>query len=95
MSSYTSITIEKLSRLIGTANTPVLIDVRTDADFAEDPRTIPGALRRPYDDRLGLGEDLRKPFGDRDLPQGSEIQRGCRRVAAAFRRVGRNARWRI
>lgn len=49
MSSYTSITIEKLSRLIGTVNTPVLIDVRTDADFAADPRTIPGALRRPYD----------------------------------------------
>lgn len=49
MSSYTSISIEKLFRLIGTANTPALIDVRTDADFAEDPRTIPGALRRPYE----------------------------------------------
>jgi rhodanese-related sulfurtransferase len=49
MSSYTSISIEKLSRLIGTANAPALIDVRTDADFAEDPRMIPGALRRPYD----------------------------------------------
>jgi hypothetical protein len=36
MSSYTSITIEKLSRLIGTANTPALIDVRTDADFVAD-----------------------------------------------------------
>ncbi len=47
MSSYTSISIEKLSRLIGTANAPALIDVRTDTDFAEDPRTIPGTLRRP------------------------------------------------
>jgi hypothetical protein len=34
MSSYTPITTDKLSRLIGTANTPALIDVRTDADFA-------------------------------------------------------------
>jgi rhodanese-related sulfurtransferase len=46
MSSYTSISIEKLSRLIGTANAPALVDVRTDADFANDPQTIPGALRR-------------------------------------------------
>ncbi len=45
MPSYTSISIEKLSRLVGTANAPALVDVRTDADFAEDPRTIPGALR--------------------------------------------------
>lgn len=47
MSSYTSISIEKLSRLIGTANAPAVIDVRTGADFAKDPQTIPGALRRP------------------------------------------------
>ncbi|MDB5503143.1 MAG: hypothetical protein JWR89_3045, partial [Tardiphaga sp.] len=48
MSSYTSISVDKLSRLIGTPTTPVLIDVRTDEDFAADPRIIPGALRRPY-----------------------------------------------
>jgi rhodanese-related sulfurtransferase len=47
MSSYTSITPEKLARLIGTANAPVLIDVRTDEDFAADQRMIPGAVRRP------------------------------------------------
>jgi hypothetical protein len=34
VSSYTSISIEKLSRLIGTTNAPALVDVRTDADFA-------------------------------------------------------------
>ncbi|MDB5608601.1 MAG: sulfurtransferase [Bradyrhizobium sp.] len=48
MSSYTSITPEKLSRLIGTANAPVLIDVRTDEDFAADQRLIPGAVRRSH-----------------------------------------------
>lgn len=52
MPSYTSISVEKLSRLIGTANTPVLIDVRTDEDFAVDPRIIPGALRRPHETAL-------------------------------------------
>ncbi|MCK1515978.1 chromate resistance protein [Bradyrhizobium sp. 190] len=48
MSSYTSISTEKLSRLIGTANAPTLIDVRIDEDFAADPRLIPGAMRRPH-----------------------------------------------
>lgn len=49
MSSYTSISVEKLSRLIGTATTPVLIDVRTAEDFAADPSIIPGALRRSHE----------------------------------------------
>ncbi len=52
MPSYTSISVDKLSRLIGTANTPVLIDVRTDEDFAADPRILPGALRRPHEHAL-------------------------------------------
>ena len=45
MSSYNSISTEKLSRLIGTANAPILIDVRIDEDFAADPRLIPGSRR--------------------------------------------------
>ena len=50
MSAYTTISPEKLSRLIGTANTPALIDVRTAEDFAADPRLIPGAVRRDHED---------------------------------------------
>jgi rhodanese-related sulfurtransferase len=50
MSSYTSISTEKLSRLIGTANAPILIDVRIDDDFAADPRLIPGAMGRSHRD---------------------------------------------
>jgi rhodanese-related sulfurtransferase len=48
MSSYSSISPDKLSRLIGTAHAPVLIDVRLDEDFAADPRLIPGARRRSH-----------------------------------------------
>jgi rhodanese-related sulfurtransferase len=48
MSSYTSISPDKLSRLIGTATAPVLIDVRVDEDFNADPRLIPGARRRSH-----------------------------------------------
>jgi len=50
MSSYTSISSEKLARLIGTAKAPTLIDVRLDEDFAADPRLIPGATRRSHKD---------------------------------------------
>jgi rhodanese-related sulfurtransferase len=48
MSSYTSISTEKLSRLIGTPKAPTLIDVRIDEDFAADPFLIPGATRRTH-----------------------------------------------
>jgi rhodanese-related sulfurtransferase len=57
MSAYTTISPEKLSRLIGTANTPALIDVRTAEDFAADPRLIPGAVRRDHEDVAHWGED--------------------------------------
>jgi len=50
MSSYTSISSDKLFRLIGTANAPMLVDVRIDEDFAADPRLIPGATRRSHVD---------------------------------------------
>jgi rhodanese-related sulfurtransferase len=50
MSAPTTISSDKLGRLIGTGKTPVLIDVRTDEDFARDPRMIPGAIRRSHTD---------------------------------------------
>jgi len=48
MPSPTEITVSQFSRLIGLPNAPSIIDVRTDKDFAEDPRAIPGACRRDY-----------------------------------------------
>jgi rhodanese-related sulfurtransferase len=48
MSSINTISPDKLSRLIGRPDCPVLIDVQTDEDFAADPRLIPGAVRRPF-----------------------------------------------
>ena len=49
MSPFNTISPEKLARLIGTPKCPLLIDVRTDEDFASDPRLIPGSRRRPFD----------------------------------------------
>jgi rhodanese-related sulfurtransferase len=48
MSSINSISVDKLARLVGTPRCPALVDVRTDEDFAADPRLIPGSLRRPH-----------------------------------------------
>jgi len=50
MSSYTSISSDKLARLIGTAKAPTLIDVRIEEDFAAHPRLIPGSMRRSHRD---------------------------------------------
>ena len=49
MSSFATISADKLSRLIGTPNAPALIDVRTEEDFAADRWLIPGSLRRDHE----------------------------------------------
>jgi rhodanese-related sulfurtransferase len=49
MSSINSISCEKLYRLIGTPGRPVLLDLRTDENFAADPRLVPGSVRRSID----------------------------------------------
>ena len=48
MPSINTISVDKLARLAGTPNCPILLDVRTDDDFAADPRLVPGAMRRPH-----------------------------------------------
>jgi rhodanese-related sulfurtransferase len=58
MSSPTLISSDKLARLIGTANTPALIDVRTEDDFAADPRLIPGSVRRNFAEAADWGEEF-------------------------------------
>jgi len=50
MSSINTISAEKLARLVGTPKCPALVDVRTDEDFAAEPRLIPGSIRRPSAD---------------------------------------------
>lgn len=48
MPSHTDITVPQLARLIGTPEAPILLDVRTEEDFAADPRLLPGARRRDH-----------------------------------------------
>jgi rhodanese-related sulfurtransferase len=46
MPAVTEISVTQLSRLIGTPEAPVVIDVRSPEHHAEDPRAIPCAVRR-------------------------------------------------
>jgi hypothetical protein len=46
MPSITTISIDKLARLVGTPHCPALVDVRADEDYNSDPRLIPSAIRR-------------------------------------------------
>jgi rhodanese-related sulfurtransferase len=85
MSSYTSISIEKLARLVGTATSPVLFDVRTEKDFAADPRMIPGSICRGH----ATAFDWVKGFADRSsiviCQNGEKLSEG---VAALLRDAG-------
>ena len=58
MASPTEITVSQLSRLVGTPDAPVLIDVRIDEDFQDDPRLIPASFRHPFDDAASRASPL-------------------------------------
>ena len=46
MSSHTSIAPEHIARDVGTQRAPVVIDLRSDAEFADEPFLIPASIRR-------------------------------------------------
>ena len=48
MAATTSITCDKLLRLVGTPACPAIIDVRVEADVEAFPFLIPGTIRREY-----------------------------------------------
>ncbi len=58
MPTPNSISIDKLARLIGTAGCPLVVDVRTEDAFRDEPRLIPGSIRRPVADIARWSADL-------------------------------------
>ncbi len=48
MPSPDIITPSQLARLLGTPDAPAVLDVRTEEDFASDPRVLPGTIRRDF-----------------------------------------------
>ncbi len=58
MPSPSEITVPQLSRLIGTPECPVLIDVCIDEDFEADSNFIPTSFRHPFTDIAALVPSL-------------------------------------
>lgn len=88
MPSPDIITAAQLIRLAGTPDAPVVIDVRTDEDFAQDPRALPGAARRDFRSVASWAGD----FPDRSVAvvcqRGLKLSQG---VAAWLRHAGNRA----
>ncbi|MBN8993598.1 MAG: chromate resistance protein [Rhizobiales bacterium] len=85
MPSPTTISIDKLARLVGTPNAPALIDVRIEEDFNADPRLIPGSVPRPHDRVEEWPAGLGRPSAVVICRQGRKLSEG---VAAWLRHLG-------
>ncbi|MFS4582912.1 chromate resistance protein ChrB domain-containing protein [Phaeobacter sp. C3_T13_0] len=85
MASYDEITVSALARLIGTPDCPTVLDVRTDEDFDDDPRLVPGAYRKSFEDVLDLAEELRGRSVVVYCQKGLKISQGA---AALLRTAG-------
>ncbi|HWG06891.1 MAG TPA: sulfurtransferase/chromate resistance protein [Beijerinckiaceae bacterium] len=88
MSSINSIPSEKLGRLAGTPKCPALIDVRTDDDFAADPRLIPGSIRRSWETASEWAAEFRGRSAIVICHKGHQLSQG---VAALLREAGSSA----
>ncbi|WP_170480421.1 chromate resistance protein ChrB domain-containing protein [Ruegeria arenilitoris] len=61
MAAPNAITPKQLARIVGTPSAPIIVDIRTDFDFADDPRLIPGSVRHPHNQIV----ELRALIGNR------------------------------
>ncbi|MFZ0205271.1 MAG: sulfurtransferase/chromate resistance protein [Roseiarcus sp.] len=88
MPSINTISVEQLTRLVGTPKCPALIDVRPDDDFAADARLLPAAIRRSHADVRRWAQE----FHERSVivigPRGESLGHG---VAAWLRHGGVSA----
>ena len=88
MPSINAISVEQLTRLIGTPKCPTLIDVRPDDDFAADPRLVPGSIRRSYAGVRQWAQEFRERSVVVICRRGQELGHG---VAAWLRHDGVSA----
>ena len=88
MSPFTTISSDKLARLIGTANAPVLIDVRTEEDFAADRRLIPGSIKLSHETVAEWGGDFAGRSAVVACLRGAKLAQG---TAAWLRQFGVDA----
>lgn len=88
MPSFDLITPAQLARRIGLPDAPAILDVRTDEDFAADPRTIPGSRRASHKDVADWAEAWRGREVVISCQKGLKLSQG---VAAWLRHGGAHA----
>lgn len=88
MPSPAEISVSQLTRLIGTPQAPILIDVRIDEDFDDDPRLIPGSVRHPHRDIASLAQHYRNSKIVIACQRGKKLSQGA---AAILRESGVSA----
>lgn len=84
MPSPTQITISQLSRLIGTPDCPILIDVCIDEDFEADPRLIPTARKHPFDRIAELAPSLQNERVVVVCQKGLKLSQGAAAVLRSY-----------
>jgi len=85
VSSFNSISADKLWRLLGVPHGPALVDVRAKEDFAVDPRFIPSAVRRAHATVSDWGSEFAGRSAVVICENGQGLSEG---VAAWLRQVG-------
>lgn len=85
MAAPNTIAVDKLMRRVGTPKCPVLIDVRTEDDFAADPRLLPASLRRNWSDAAAWAPEFAGRSVVTICQQGRKISHG---TAAWLRTAG-------
>jgi len=88
MSSFNTISVEKLARLVGTPKCPLLIDVSTEEDYAAASSVIPGSLHRPFDTVSEWADEFAGRSVVAICQQGLKLSHG---VAAWLRHAGASA----
>ena len=90
MSTPDAITLSQLVRLVGTAAVPLVLDVRTEEDYAKDPRLLPASVRRDPGEVAAWAEQ----YANRKIAvvcqRGLKLSQG---VAAWLRYVGAAAEY--
>jgi len=83
VASPIQITVNQLSRLIGTPAAPAIVDVRIDEDFNDDPQLIPGALRHPFTNIETLAPTLQNRSTVVYCQKGFKISEGAAAILRA------------
>ena len=88
MAAPNSIKSDKLSRLIGTPNPPIIIDVRNTEDFDVDPRLIPASIKRSFETVSDWGKNYAGKSVVVVCHHGAKLSEG---VSAWLRQLGADA----